>query len=64
MINCWRRTGFDKLLKEYGDKGVILSGLSAGAICWFEYYDNDYYIKDETGKTDWKKLDFLPVLVL
>ena len=52
MINCWRRTGFDKLLKEYGDKGVILSGLSAGAICWFEYYDNDDYIKDETGKTD------------
>ena len=62
MINCWRRTGFDKLLKEYGDKGVILSGLSAGAICWFEYYDNDDYIKDETGKTNWEKLDFLPGL--
>lgn len=36
MLNKWRETGIDKLISEAYDRGVILSGLSAGAICWFE----------------------------
>ncbi|MDR1207597.1 MAG: Type 1 glutamine amidotransferase-like domain-containing protein [Rickettsiales bacterium] len=57
LMNRWRETGFDRLLKEYGDQGVVLSGLSAGGICWFDYYDNDEYIDG-----DMSKLDFLPGL--
>lgn len=62
MIDCWQKIGFDKLLQEYADAGMILSGLSAGAICWFDYYDNEDYIQNETGQIDWNKLDLLPGL--
>ena len=35
MMKIWRKTGVDKILKEAYQKGVVLSGVSAGAICWF-----------------------------
>ncbi|HSW96332.1 MAG TPA: peptidase E [Candidatus Saccharimonadales bacterium] len=41
MMNIWRRTGVDELLQEAGNKGIILSGVSAGAICWFRYGSSD-----------------------
>ncbi len=41
MMNIWRRTGLDDLLQEAGNKGIILSGVSAGAICWFRYGSSD-----------------------
>ena len=40
MLKIWREYGVDKILYEAYQKGIILSGISAGAICWFEYYDN------------------------
>ena len=36
MLKLWRRLGIDKMLKKAYDKGIVLSGLSAGAICWFK----------------------------
>ena len=36
MLAVWREYGVDKLLKEAWERGVILSGASAGGICWFE----------------------------
>jgi dipeptidase E len=41
MLKIWRKLGVDKILEEAGKKGVILSGLSAGAICWFKYGNSD-----------------------
>lgn len=41
MMRLWRRLGVDKLLKSAYNKGVILCGISAGAICWFEYGHSD-----------------------
>lgn len=41
MMNIWRRTGLDELLQEAGNKGIVLSGVSAGAICWFRYGSSD-----------------------
>ena len=41
MMNTWKRIGLDKLLKEAEDRGIVLSGLSAGAICWFKYGSSD-----------------------
>lgn len=40
MLKIWRDYGVDKILYEAYQKGIVLSGISAGAICWFEYYDN------------------------
>ncbi|MCG3089706.1 peptidase E [Sporosarcina cyprini] len=36
MLEIWRRTGFDVVLKNAYQNGVILAGISAGAMCWFE----------------------------
>ena len=40
MLKIWKQLGVDKMLYEAYQKGIVLSGISAGAICWFEYYDN------------------------
>ena len=36
MLAIWRLHGVDGLLAEAADRGVVLSGSSAGGICWFE----------------------------
>lgn len=41
MMKVWRKNGVDKILKQAHEKGIILSGLSAGAICWFGWGDSD-----------------------
>ena len=35
MIEHWKQSGLLPLLKDAYDRGVIIAGLSAGAICWF-----------------------------
>lgn len=37
MIELWRKTGFDVLLKEAWEAGKVMCGVSAGAICWFTF---------------------------
>ena len=41
MMNIWRKNGIDKLLIQAAKKGAVLSGVSAGAICWFKYGHSD-----------------------
>lgn len=36
MLAIWRVHGVDELLREALDLGVVLSGSSAGGLCWFE----------------------------
>ena len=36
MLAIWRLHGVDALLREALDAGLVLSGSSAGGICWFE----------------------------
>jgi dipeptidase E len=36
LMKVWKKTGTDKILKEAGKKGIVLSGVSAGSICWFK----------------------------
>ena len=36
MLAVWREWGLDKILKSAYERGVIMSGVSAGAICWFD----------------------------
>jgi dipeptidase E len=41
MMNKWRRLGVDKLLIEAHARGTVLAGVSAGAICWYEWGVSD-----------------------
>ncbi|MFH0892617.1 MAG: Type 1 glutamine amidotransferase-like domain-containing protein [Candidatus Falkowbacteria bacterium] len=41
MLKLWRSKGVDKLLISAYSKGIILSGLSAGSVCWFKYGQSD-----------------------
>lgn len=41
MMRIWRKFGVDKILKQAHNKGIVLSGLSAGSICWFKYGNSD-----------------------
>src|SRR3989338_3016035 len=41
MIKCWRRLGVDQLLKTAWERGIVLCGISAGSICWFESGHSD-----------------------
>lgn len=36
MLALWREWGVDQVLLEAYKRGIVLSGVSAGAICWFE----------------------------
>ena len=41
MLERWKSLGIDEFLKQAYKKGIVLSGLSAGAICWFLYGSSD-----------------------
>jgi dipeptidase E len=41
MLRVWKRYGIDKLLRTACDQGIVMSGLSAGGICWFRYASSD-----------------------
>ncbi|HYF24463.1 MAG TPA: peptidase E [Baekduia sp.] len=36
MLAIWRAHGLDGVLLEAWERGIVLAGLSAGAMCWFE----------------------------
>ncbi len=41
MMRIWKRNGVDKILIKAYKKGIVMSGLSAGSICWFKYGNSD-----------------------
>lgn len=41
MLKLWRDNGIDKILKKASEKGIVLSGVSAGGICWFKFGSSD-----------------------
>ena len=40
MLKIWHEKSVDKILYEAYQNQIVLAGISAGAICWFDYYDN------------------------
>lgn len=36
MLAVWRVHGLDRILRRAWEQGILLAGVSAGAICWFE----------------------------
>jgi dipeptidase E len=63
MIELWRSIGVDAMLREAADRGVVLSGLSAGCICWARYGNSDAALTEDLGKPTMRIdcLDFLPI---
>jgi dipeptidase E len=43
MLAIWRLHGVDELLREALEAGVVMSGSSAGGICWFEHGVTDSF---------------------
>lgn len=41
MLEHWKKSGIAELIKAAYDRGVLICGLSAGAICWFETMYSD-----------------------
>lgn len=35
MMRTWKKHGVDKLMHKAYSKGIVMSGISAGSICWF-----------------------------
>ncbi|NRD76960.1 peptidase E [Bacillus sp. BRMEA1] len=62
MLKIWKEQGVDLLLKEAYQQGTILSGLSAGAICWFQYGHSDslQIRKESTEYIVLEGLGFIP----
>jgi dipeptidase E len=52
MLAVWRVHGVDAILREAWDAGVVLAGISAGAICWFEAGVTDSFGLPPTGMRD------------
>jgi dipeptidase E len=57
-LAIWRTHGFDEILREAWEAGVVLTGWSAGMICWFEASVTDSFGPQLEGMRD--GLGFLP----
>jgi dipeptidase E len=56
-LAIWRVHGFDTILREAWERGIVLTGWSAGMICWFEHGVTDSF-GPELGSMEC--LGFLP----
>lgn len=36
LLAVWRAHGIDSILREAWERGIVIAGLCAGAMCWFE----------------------------
>ncbi|QOR66447.1 peptidase E [Cytobacillus suaedae] len=43
LLALWKEWGLDVILKKAWERGILLAGLSAGSICWFEEGVTDSY---------------------
>jgi dipeptidase E len=57
-LAIWRAHGFDETLREAWEAGIVLTGWSAGMICWFEAGVTDSFGPQLKGMRD--GLGFLP----
>jgi peptidase E len=57
-LAVWRVHGFDRILREAWEAGVVLTGWSAGMICWFEAGVTDSFGPQLEGMRD--GLGFVP----
>jgi peptidase E len=58
LLAIWRAHGFDAIVREAWEQGVLLTGGSAGMICWYEACVTDSFGPQLEGLRD--GLGFLP----
>jgi dipeptidase E len=46
LLAVWRAHGLDQILAEAWQEGVVLAGMSAGMVCWFEWPVTDSFQPD------------------
>jgi dipeptidase E len=51
-LAIWRAHGFDRILREAWEAGIVLAGWSAGMICWFEAGVTDSFGPQLEGMRD------------
>jgi len=51
-LAIWRTHGFDEILREAWESGVVLAGWSAGMLCWFEAAVTDSFGPQLQGMRD------------
>ena len=49
MLEEWRKSSLDEIIMSASDNDIVLAGLSAGAMCWFEYGASDSVSDGEIG---------------
>lgn len=57
LLVLWKEWGLDRIIEKAWNQGIVLAGISAGSICWFEQGVTDSY-GDELHPLDC--LGFLP----
>ena len=64
MIEHWKKTGLLPLLEDAYERGVVLAGLSAGAICWFsDIYTDSLKAEDGTRYAMFKGLNWIKGII-
>ncbi|WP_405773588.1 Type 1 glutamine amidotransferase-like domain-containing protein [Streptomyces sp. NBC_01538] len=58
LLAVWRVHGLDRIMRRAWEAGVVLSGVSAGSLCWFTGGTTDSFGPDLRPLTD--ALGFLP----
>lgn len=58
MLALWREWALDSILAEAWERGVVLAGVSAGAVCWFDEGISDSVIPGQLAPL--RGLGFLP----
>ncbi len=58
MMGIWKSKKVDEYLKEAYERGSVLSGLSAGSICWFKYGHSDSNaVRNSNGCWDYTQVE-------
>src|SRR6188508_3675821 len=52
LLAIWRAHGFDEIIREAWEQGIVLAGSSAGMICWFEAGVTDSFGPQLEGMRD------------
>ena len=62
MLEHWKTSGIYDLVIDAYERGVIIAGLSAGAICWFKDMYSDYDLMRNQASGEYKILDGIGVI--
>lgn len=66
MLEHWRKTRLLQYIREAYERGVLIAGLSAGAICWFDEMYSDSVVEGEYAMypgLGWIKGKFLRIMM-